>query len=146
MSSFALILSPPHNLVIKEFDVSNLRRHRTVTDAKELQSDEYLVDLILKHRVVRGQRQYSVKWRGYPRSQSSWVPRSELERRCADMVASYEDSIASRPRRNRLTLPAAAPDLPPRPEPRPPAAPVETTDDHRSHVARFDRGSWIYGR
>ena len=138
-----LLTDLENNLVTKEFDVSNLRRYRTVTDAKELQSDEYLVDLILKHRVVRGQRQYSVKWRGYPRSQSSWVPRSELERRCADMVASYEDSIASRPRRNRLTLPAAAPDLPPRPEPRSPAAPVETTDYHFPHVARFERGRWI---
>eukprot|EP00966_Prymnesium_polylepis_P149458 3452941-Prymnesium_polylepis.1 len=62
------------------------------------------------------------------------------------MVANYEDSIAPRPRCNRLIHPAAAPDLPARPEPPLPAAPVETTDDHLPHAARFERGRWIYGR
>ena len=136
-----------NNYITKEFDVSNLRPYRTLTDSEQLQSDEYLVDEILKHRTVRGQRQYSVKWRGYPRSQASWITRSELERRCADMVATYEASITPHPRRRRYQLPDAAPAPAPAPAPQPPSSvPVPTVDEHLPHVARFERGRWLYGR
>jgi hypothetical protein len=82
-----------NNLIKDEFDVSNLRRYRTHVDAEELQSDEYLVDELIRHRDRTGAREYLVKWRQYPRSQATWEPRSELQRRCAELVQKYEDEL-----------------------------------------------------
>ena len=64
------------------FDTSQLRPYRAKVDAEELQNDEYIVDELMKHRGSGANREYQVKWRGYPRAQGTWEPRHELMRRC----------------------------------------------------------------
>ena len=140
-----------NNHIETAFNVSNLREYRTRVDAAELQPDEYVIDELLRRRVVRGQRQYLVRWRGYPRSAATWEPAAELGRRCADLITTFDqeqDNLAL-PRTLRGTpIPApAAP--PPAPPVQPPAAPVGTNDSpgaHLPHLAQFERGKWFYTR
>ena len=40
--------------------------------------EEYEIDKILKHRVVRNQRQFLVSWKGYPLSEAEWKKEKEL--------------------------------------------------------------------
>ena len=156
-----------NNMVYEEFDASNLRPYRAKVDADELGEDEYIVDLLLKHRDRRGAREYFVKWRGYPRSQGTWEPRSELERRCAELVAAYEAAPNQQLPRRRIRLPAAV--AAPAPDPLPGPPPPDDDDDpvpapdappnggahapapeaplsHLPTGARFERGKWYYGK
>ena len=77
------------------FDTLQLRAYRARVDAEELQADE-----IMGHRDrLHTEREFQVKWRGYARAQSTWEPRSELMRRCDDLVHAYEntpDAVARR--------------------------------------------------
>ena len=139
-----------NNHVFEEFDTSNIRPYRTHVDADELQPDEYIVDELLKHRMRRGQRQYLVRWRGYARSKSTWEPRSELQRRCAELLTAYDAHVAppTAPRIRHARQPSAAPP-PQRPETIGPSAHIphpDATDSYLPVVARFERGQWLYGR
>ena len=139
-----------NNHVFEEFDTSNIRPYRTQVDADELQPDEYIVDELLKHRMRQGQRQYLVKWRGYARNKSTWEPRSELQRRCAELLTAYDAHVAP-PTAPRIRHVRQPPTVPPAPPPEA-AAPValaphpDATDSHLPVVARFERGQWLYGR
>lgn len=136
-----------NNHVRKDMDVSNLRPYRVHLEEEALQTDEYLVDSIMKHRGQGATRDFLVKWRGYPRSQGTWVPRSELERRCAELIVQYERaSDAPRPRPQRLRRAGApAPPPPPvQPAAPPPTAPV--VDGYLPVAAKFERGQWLYNR
>ena len=131
------------------FDVSQLRAYRTVVDASELCPDEFLVDELMSHRGQGRQRQFQVKWRGYPRSQATWEPRSELMRRCADMVREYEAGLASstRARRNAPPPSGTAPVGGTAESARPPrASPSQYESDDVPSIARFARGRWEYAR
>ena len=44
------------------------------------QEEEYEVEAILNHRQYRGKRQYLIKWKGYPSSENTWEPQTNLER------------------------------------------------------------------
>ena len=139
-----------NNHIETGFNVSNLRAYRTHVDAEELQPDEYVVDALLKRRTVRGQRQYLVHWRGYPRSAATWELPDELGRRCADLLAAFDqeqDNLAlPRSLRGPLSTPAAQP---PPLQVHPPPATVDTSDglgDLLPHSAHFERGKWFYNR
>ena len=105
-----------NNHVKDEIDVSNLRPYRTFTDANPLQPDEYLVDELMTHRDRGTVRTYKVKWRGYPRTQGTWVLRTELERRCAELLTAYEARHPLGTPRRAAAPPSITPavtDLPP---------------------------------
>ena len=72
-----------------EFDVSNLRPYYAL-EGEQLDDDEYVVDRIFDARERQGGREYRIKWRGYPYSETTWEPRGEVERRCADLVTEFE--------------------------------------------------------
>ena len=38
----------------------------------------YEVEKIMDRRIVRGKKEYLIKWKGYPESQSTWEPNSHL--------------------------------------------------------------------
>src|SRR6056297_684340 len=75
-----------------EVHISNLRPYFTITDLEPVQPDEYLVDSLLAVRGRGNRRQYLVKWRGYRRGESTWEPRTELMRRCGDLVKEFDQN------------------------------------------------------
>ena len=136
-----------NNILHDEFDVSNLRPYRTKVDVEALQTDEYIVDQIKSHRDCRGTREYRVKWRGYPISQSTWEPKSTLMVRCAEIVTQYEAQVKAHSPLQLTTLTNRP--QPPIPTPQPVVI-VRPPDQYESEllpsIARHVRGQWIYGR
>ena len=104
--------------IFDEFDVSNLRPYRTPTEKGELTADEYIVDKLLDRRRRQRVTEYLIKWRGYPKSQATWEPREELERRCEDLLAAYDSAhpptAKAKPKVVSPSPPAAAPPAAPR--------------------------------
>ena len=91
LSSGRYRVTDTENRMVKdEMHVSNLRPYRTVVDAVPLTADEYVVDSILTRRGGASSTQFLVKWRGYSRKETTWEPRGELVRRCADLVEAFE--------------------------------------------------------
>jgi len=152
-----------------EFDACMLRPYRTTVDAEDLEADEYIIDYLFGHRDRRGAREYRVKWRGFPRTEATWEPRAEIERRAASLVQEYEAKLmadgsptqpvpgANRRRRRRLTAaggdhaPAQASANAPNlalPSPAPAPEPVQHSYDSEDEPteAEFVRGAWRYGR
>ena len=138
-----------NNILHDEFEPSHLRPYRATVDAEELAADEYVIDRLDGHRDRRGQREYRIKWRGFPMSQSTWEPRSEIERRAAALVEAYEQRLQpaadEQPKRhNRKRRASAAPAPVPVPAPAPAPMPHYESDDAPT-IAKFERGSWMYG-
>lgn len=79
-----------NRLIHDEVHISNLRPYHTITDDERVGTDEYLVEELLDRRGTGAKREYLVKWRGYPRSESTWEPETELARRCSDLVAGFQ--------------------------------------------------------
>lgn len=131
------------------FDTSQLRAYRARVDAEELQADEYLVDEIMGHRDrPNTEREFQVKWRGYARAQSTWEPRSELMRRCDDLVHAYEntlEAVARRVPKPKRRAVRAGDDLLVHPR-QPTRQQSEYESDDLPSSARFARGRWEYGR
>jgi hypothetical protein len=60
------------NRIVKdEVHISNLRPYLTITDDVELDEDEHIVEELINRRGTKSKREYLVKWRGYPRSEST---------------------------------------------------------------------------
>ena len=133
-----------NNNTVSEFDVSNLRRYNVLTDAEQLQSDEYLVEKLLRRRSPGGRREYLVKWRGYPRSAATWLPQAELQRRCAELVVRF-DAENPADRRIRHTRPLTSP-VEPAEAVSPKRVDPAVVPTHLPHAARFVRGAWSYAR
>ena len=67
------------------FHVSLLRPHRdnglgTEIPPIDIDGDmEFEVETILKHRQIRGEDQYLVRWKGYDQSEDMWLNEAQLE-------------------------------------------------------------------
>jgi hypothetical protein len=48
-------------------------------DTSDIGDDRYEVERIIGHKGSSKHRKYHVKWKGYPRSESSWVRASDLD-------------------------------------------------------------------
>ena len=141
-----------NNIVTDEVDEYNLRPYRTVVDAEELTPDEYIVDELLKKRDQNGKIQYLVKWRQYPRSQATWEPRSELLRRCQELVDEFDenhidtdnnhDTTPVRPTRKRPNAPVREPEHHQNTQP----SRATNVSDELPSCARFARNAWSYGK
>ena len=58
-----------------------------------IMADEYYeVEKVLKRRIKNGQIQYFLKWKGYPDSDNSWVPASNVT---TDLIREFEKTTAS---------------------------------------------------
>jgi hypothetical protein len=63
---------------------------------------EYEVERILEHRKRKGQKEYFVKWKGWPDSYNQWEPEENLIN-APDVLRDYHASEA-RPRRKRCKV------------------------------------------
>ncbi len=52
--------------------------------------EEYEVEKILDERKYYGKKQYLIKWKGYPLSEASWEPESNLN--CPDLIKEFKKS------------------------------------------------------
>jgi hypothetical protein len=133
-----------NNIMSTKWHVSNLKAITTEEHIDDLAPDEFFVDEILKHRAGRQRlrtssghraRQYRVKWRGYPRSKATWITRTELERRCRDIVDAYDAANH---------LPSSDP-TDTETQSTPPVPATAPTND-APYEAKFARGHWAYAR
>ena len=137
-----------NKLTYDEFDVSNLRPYRTHTDEEELTPDEYIVEKLLDRRMTNGKASYLVKYLGYPRSQAEWTTRTELERRCDQLLEEYDAAWPLRKKRPKAQANASG-EAPTQPVEESDTAQQSTSEQPDSHLpdrARFSMGSWSYGR
>ena len=103
-TAYRLQLPPAHQQVHPVFHVSQLKAYRTPTALQEEPPEpppddieghpEYEVDIILQTRLFRGQRQYLIKWKGYPDHDVSW----ESEQSLTHAKDVLNDFWAARPR------------------------------------------------
>jgi len=56
----------------KTSDSSKFQLNDTIEDEEELPEGYFMIDKIIKHRNVRGQMQYRVRWSGYEASDDTW--------------------------------------------------------------------------
>lgn len=66
-------------------------------DAEEEGEDEYVVEKILKHKFVRGQTHYQVKWFGYDNDEDlTWEPKENLET-APEILEAYHQKVGGTP-------------------------------------------------
>jgi hypothetical protein len=61
------------------------------------EEDEYEVEAVLDSRLVRGQRQYLVRWKGYGQFDDTWEPAANLQN-AQDKVKEFEEKKTKRGR------------------------------------------------
>ena len=55
-------------------------------------SNLFEVEYILKRRIVKGKREYLIKWKDYPENESTWEPLSHLKY-VNYMIKEFEDKL-----------------------------------------------------
>jgi hypothetical protein len=61
---------------------------------------EYEVEKILEHRMRKGQKEYFVKWKGWPESYNQWEPEEHLEG-APEVLREYHASATELRRKRR---------------------------------------------
>ena len=96
----------PSTWTHSEYHVSRLRPYEVYVDQEELADDEFIVEALLDRRGKGAACEYKTKWKGYARRHATWVPRSDLLRRCAEEVAEFDARFQSPPQAGPAPEPA----------------------------------------
>ena len=73
----------------KDDDVVDVNRDDDENEDDD-DEEEYQVEKIIDSRMVRGRKEYLLKWKGYPDSENTWEPHSNLD--CDDLIKTFEDN------------------------------------------------------
>lgn len=66
----------------------------------KLDEGYYEIEAIRRKRVRKTQRQYLIKWRGWPETANTWEPLENLQS-CSDFIDAFEESLRSGKQRKR---------------------------------------------
>eukprot|EP00771_Trimastix_marina_P000942 gnl/Trimastix_PCT/1978.p1 GENE.gnl/Trimastix_PCT/1978~~gnl/Trimastix_PCT/1978.p1 ORF type:complete len:268 (-),score=97.75 gnl/Trimastix_PCT/1978:91-894(-) len=69
---------------------------------EEDDEEEYVVEAIIKKRVIKGKVEYRLKWEGYPESEATWESEENLH--CPELLAEFE----AREARKRTSKPSGS--------------------------------------
>ena len=61
-------------------------------DSDSCSEDEYVVEKIIKKRIVQGKPEYFIKWKDWPASTNTWEPLENLH--CPEKVDEFESKLA----------------------------------------------------
>lgn len=94
----------------REKDGNNGENRAPTMEPKKLAEGFYEVEFIRRKRICKGERQYLIKWRGWPENANTWEPVEHLQT-CPDVVEAFEESLrsgqkkSSRKRKRKFTQP-----------------------------------------
>jgi len=109
---------------------SKSKKTQQNADGKEVnQNESYVIEKILKRKIVKSKKMFLIKWRGYATRYNTWEPIENIQEFNPDFVDTF-DAKGIKKERNQGNIPSAESEMaadPARPNPVPPIPKAQPT-------------------